>query len=90
MFTFFSKLCKISLLLLENKFNQVFESLQPIKQLYRKENFHKNPATPSTGAIYTTPIAKFCIKAFHLVTIHFIYEIQLAINYSCSSSLFYC
>jgi hypothetical protein len=64
---FFWKFCKISLLLLE-KFNQVFKNLQPIKQLYRRVNFHKNSTTPSTQAIYTTPLAKFCIKAFHLVT----------------------
>lgn len=68
MSTFFWKFCKISLLLLENKFNQIFENLQPIKQLYRRVNFHKNPTTPSTQAIYTTPLVKFCIKAFHLVT----------------------
>jgi len=36
MSTFFWKFCKISLLLWENKFNQVFESLQPINPLMMK------------------------------------------------------
>lgn len=61
MSTFFWKFCKISLLLLEKKFNQVFESLQSIMQLYRRVNFHKNPTTPSREATYATPIAKFCM-----------------------------